>query len=113
MPESVEVELGRRTLKVPVRESVEQTLAAVRLVNERLAVAEERVPVVDDLLYALAAALDIAEDYQVERVARTEEREAFEKEREQDTKEFLVALDELSGQVNDILTGLNQPNESA
>ena len=108
MAEGLEVTVGRMTFRIPVKGDPERTLRAVESVNARLSAIEEGASRIDDLLFALLTAVSFAEELEQERDAIASEREHFEAERQRDTREFLVALDQISGELDAITAELGR-----
>ena len=111
MADSLEVTVGRMTFRVPVNGDPERTLRAIEAVNERLRGIEESAPRIDDLLFALLAAVSFAEELEQERDAISLERNHLEAERQQDTRDFLIALDRLSDDLAGIMREVGRKGE--
>ena len=111
MADSLEVTVGRMTFRIPVKGDPERSLRAVEAVNERLRAIEESAPRIDDLLFALLTAISFAEELEQERDAISLERKHLEAERQQDTRDFLVALDRLSEDLTGIIREVGRKEE--
>ena len=111
MADSLEVTVGRMTFRIPVKGDPDRTLRAVEAVNIRLRDIEENAPRIDDLLFALLTAVSFAEELEQERDAISLERKHLETERQQDTRDFLVALDKISEDLNGIAVDLGRKGD--
>ena len=103
-PNSIEVKIGRFPLNVPIVINEQTTLELVDKVNARLEQVEQESTIIDTHAFALIAAMSFAAELQQAKTSFAEQLEQVERERTEDTREILLALDAIYDMLRDALT---------
>lgn len=97
MSQMLRIEIGKRTIEVPVQDNEESTRAIAKMVNERFAEIEAGSSRIDTQVFALQAAFDFAAALWTAR-----------QEQEHGEKELALALDTLLERLRRLEAGLGR-----
>jgi len=100
--ETVEIEVGRKKMFVPVVVDEATTLRIAERVNDRLEAYQMQGGRIDDLTFALRAAFEFAADFERVSRKRAEEVLRLKKEAEEESAEISDALDGILQALRDI-----------
>lgn len=101
--ETVEVEIGRKKMFVPVVVDEATTLRVAERVNDRLEAYEMQGGRIDDLTFALRAAFEFAADFERVSRKRAEEVLRLKEQADEESGEVSEALDKILHTLRDIL----------
>jgi hypothetical protein len=98
MASTLQVKIGKATLKVPLCVDEQTTLAIVQRISDRLQDIEEHAPRIDTQAFALQAAYEFASEIHLLR-----------KEQDQDAHDLIKALDAISSRLQELAAEFNVP----
>ena len=99
----IEVTIGRKALEVPMAGDEATTRRIAEQVNARMDAIEEREGRVDSYEAALRAAMAYAVELDQTRRTLTQERDAHQRERDQETRELRKALATIANRLRDLV----------
>ena len=96
MASTLQVKIGKATLKVPLCVDEQTTLAVAQRISDRLQEIEEHAPRIDTQAFALQAAYEFAAEMHLLR-----------KEQDQDAHDLIKALDAISSRLQELAKEFN------